>query len=188
MGGGVLLLIVALSGGPRRGEANEAAPNLEPGQREVGFQFDNVHAPEYREIYRRGFPGQTVPLCDLLHRGFKNARVVVDEKRSVIIFRFDYNTSLWPSDGAPLDITHLLFRCADENGQILTTFDTKESFVADGIELQDWQRVAYGKLIIIKSKGNELIYPMNARDLHFVQQVEIGFKTTRAYRADSNPP
>jgi len=152
---------------------------------ELTVQFEYVH--KEGKYYKDG----VAPLCDVLHQGFKNARGIADEKRGLLVLRFDFDTSVWPRPNQGNDIygptvpeaVPLLFRCADANGEVLKSFTTNEVFIADGVEVPENMRIAYGdNIMVLRPQGNELAYPMNARDLNFVRWVEIGFKTTRPYK------
>jgi uncharacterized protein YbaR (Trm112 family) len=102
-----------------------------------------------------------------------------------LVIDFDIDASQW----APVQQAFpLLVRLFDRNGQYLNHFTTAEGFTVF-IEVFDTFGEIYGrfsqagmsdeaakyKCVLLKPKGNRLVYGVNVRDLRDASMVEIGF-------------
>lgn len=103
-----------------------------------------------------------------------------------VFIDFDIDGSKWTPGTQPFPI---LVRLFDENGQHLKNFTTAEGFtvfsktfdIFDGIyqrTLRSGQKPESHqiyKCVLLKAKGNRLVYTVNIRDLRDASMVEIGF-------------
>ena len=175
----------------------QASSVVAPSSPVTSPQNDKQVTPLSDQNARRPITAKDTPLSSVSGRhltvNVKNTGIIDASLTSVqcvatedrLVIDFDFDASKWAAIHQKFPILVQLF---DKNGQYLTHFTTAEGFTAFS-DVCDWYdevvqtytkhgqvaEAAKNKCILLKPKGNRLIYGVNIRDLRDASIVEIGF-------------
>jgi len=157
---------------------------LVPLEKRLQILAHGLPSDEAAELERSHMvPSTMVPTADVLNFGLKNVRASADEH--TLYLSFDYDLDVFHRLGlqrTKIGTIPLLVRLFDAQGEYLKHFTTAERFAPASLVERELLEVVGAKnaefansIVPVKAKGNQVAYPVNARDLQFASIVEIGF-------------
>jgi len=129
-------------------------------------------------------------LSETLNPEIKNLKISKDMENGKLIITFDYPSQKWLMGTLMNTPKNFLIRLFDKNGNILTYFETKETYVSERLYsklLASYQenaspeavQIQFQNVYPIKPHGNNFMFSVSLKDLEYLEHVEFGINETK---------